>query len=230
MIKQENSRFRYLILATATLKQGLLANVLAERFPKERGRIFLPEREYWIRKTHSIGTKPLFPGYVFAQTDMSQKELYLFVKEHCRDIQTFVNELTVKALKDSGITITDTIWSELTEEETAFLDRMLDEDGVERMSVGYKEGKRYVIVDGPLKGIEDHIIGNNQHDREAYLDVTFRDKRVVVGLEQKPKRLFSPDEMNDDHTLILSNGKEVDLKELANRMMGGSGKDDPCRK
>ena len=58
MIKQENSRFRYLILATATLKQGLLANVLAERFPKERGRIFLPEREYWIRKTHLIGTKP----------------------------------------------------------------------------------------------------------------------------------------------------------------------------
>ena len=63
------------------------------------------------------------------------------MKEHCRDIQTFVNELTVKALKDSGITITDTIWSELTEEETAFLDRMLDEDGVERMAVSNRSRK-----------------------------------------------------------------------------------------
>lgn len=216
--------FRYLVLATGTLKQVQLAKALSERFPKERGRIFLPEREYWIRKTKSIGRKPLFPGYLFAQTDMSQKELYLFVKEHSRDIMTYVNELSVKGMKDSGVTITDEMWSELTEEETAFLDRLLDEDGVERMSVGYREGDRYMVMEGPLKGLEEHIRSNNRHDREASLDVSFREKQIVVGFMQRPKTdFFEKTEADaiDKNTLILSDGAEVDLKELANRMMGG---------
>ncbi|MBO6205836.1 MAG: hypothetical protein J6O73_02755 [Lachnospiraceae bacterium] len=118
----EEKNFRYLVLATGTLKQVQIAKALSERFPKEQGRIFLPEREYWIRKTKSIGKKPLFSGYLFAQTDMSQKELYLFVKENSRDILTYVNEVSVKGMKDSGAQITDEIWNELTKEESALAD------------------------------------------------------------------------------------------------------------
>lgn len=217
--KQPN--LRYLVLATGTLKQELLASALSRRFPKEHGRIFLPEREYWIRKTQSVGRKPLFPGYLFAHTDMSQKELYLFVRQNSRDIMTFVNELSVKAVKDSGVTIGDQIWSELTAEETAFLEQMLDADGVERMSVGYKQGNHYNIVEGPLKGLEEHIVRSNRHDREAQLDVTFREKPVVVGLDLKPKKAFFPDGEEINNTMLLDDGTEVDLKELATRMMGG---------
>lgn len=215
------TNLRYLVLATGTLKQELLANALSRRFPKERGRIFLPEREYWIRKTQSIGQKPLFPGYLFAYTDMSQKELYLFVRQNSRDIITFVNELSVKAVKDSGVTIDDQSWNELTVEESSFLDRILDGDGVERMSVGYKQGDHYNIVEGPLKGLEEHIVRSNRHDREAHLDVSFRENPIIVGLELKSKKAFFPDGEKINNTLLMDDGTEVDLKELAQKMMGG---------
>ncbi|MBO6207550.1 MAG: hypothetical protein J6O73_11485 [Lachnospiraceae bacterium] len=217
--KQPN--LRYLVLATGTLKQELLASVLSRRFPKERGRIFLPEREYWIRKTQSVGRKPLFPGYLFAHTDMSQKELYLFVRQNSRDIMTYVSELSVRTIKSSGLTIDDRSWSELTADETSFLDRILDAEGVERMSAGYKQGEHYNIVEGPLKGLEEHIVRSNRHDREAYLDVTFREKPVVVGLDLRPKKAFFPDGEEINNTMLLDDGTEVDLKELATRMMGG---------
>ena len=53
---------------------------------------------------------------------MSQKELYLFVKENSRDILTCVNEVSVKGMKDSGAQITDEIWNALTKEESALAD------------------------------------------------------------------------------------------------------------
>ena len=220
-MEQPNQNLRYLTLATGTLKQEILASALSRRFPQDRGRIFLPEREYWIRKTQSIGRKPLFPGYLFAHTDMSQKELYLFIRKNSRDIITYVNELYVKAVKDSGATIDDQSWNELSAEETAFLDQILDADGVERMSVGYKQGDHYNIVEGPLKGLEEHIVRSNRHDRVAHLDVTFRDKPVIVGLDLKPKKAFFPDGEDIDHTMLLDDGTEVDLKDLAKQMMGG---------
>ena len=222
-MKKENKAegMRYLVLATGTMKQQLLANALSHRFPKERGRIFLPKREYWIRKTQSVGIKPLFPGYLFAQTDMSQKDLYLFTRQNSRDIQTFVNELTVREMKESGVTIGDEIWSELSEEEVAFLERMLDEDGIERMSLGYRQGDHCIIMEGPLTGWEDHIVKSNRHDREVTLDVSFRRHPVLVGLDLKPKRYFFPKGESTEKTMLLDNGTEIDLKELANRMMGG---------
>lgn len=218
---------QYLVLSTGTLKQRQLAGVLAKRFPKERGRIFIPEREYWIRKTQSIGIKPMFPGYIFAVTDMSQAELHVFVRQNSREIQTFANELVVKEMKDSGMQLdveTDA-WIELTDSEAEFLDRMLDEDGIERMSVGYREGNRYVVLEGPLKGWEQHITKTARHDREAYLDVAFREQRVVVGLIQKDKKDFFPDQKEDESKLVLPDETEVDLDELSREMMGNGIKD-----
>ena len=75
-MEQTNHNFRYLTLATGTLKQEILASALSRRFPQDRGRIFLPEREYWIRKTQSIGRKPLFPGYLFVDADDPQYQPY----------------------------------------------------------------------------------------------------------------------------------------------------------
>lgn len=46
--------------------------------------------------------------------------MYLFVKEHSRDIPAFVNELMVKEWRVDGTLIQDDLLSELTDEETAF--------------------------------------------------------------------------------------------------------------
>ena len=53
------------------------------------------------------------------------------------------------------------------------------------------------------------------------MDVTFREKPVVVGLDLKPKKTFFPDGEAENNTILLDDGTEVDLKDLATQMMGG---------
>ena len=221
-INGEVRRLQYLVISTSALKQHQLANALSERFPKERGHIFIPEREYWLRKNQTIGKKPMFPGYLFAMTDMSQAELYSFLRQNSRDIQTYANELAIKEMKDSGAALEQESgqWIELTEEESEFFDRMLDEEGIQRMSVGYRENNKYVVMEGPLKGWESHIVKSERHDREAYLDLSFREQKIVVGLIQKAKKDFFPEIKTDEDTLVLEDETEVDLKELSKQMRG----------
>ena len=44
---------------------------------------------------------------------------------------------------------------------------------------------------------------------------------MVVGLDLKPKKAFFPDGEAENNTILLDDGTEVDLKNLAKRMMGG---------
>lgn len=222
MDHKTEKNMHYLVLATQVAKQRQLADILSERFPREKGKIFIPEREYWVRKTKEIKTKPMFPGYLFALTDMSQTQLHLFAREKGADIRTYVNDLAVREgrFDESTLEEDDRPWMELTEEETEFMDRMLDDDGIERMSVGYRENGRYVIVDGPLKGWENHIADSDRHNREAYLNIAFRQHRIAVGLEQKPKSAFFPG--GKDTLGVLADGTEINLAELSKRMMGGA--------
>ena len=221
-MERKTQDFHYLVLQTKVLKQRQLANVLSAKLPPEMGKIFIPEREYWIRKRKEIGTKPMFPGYIFALTDMTQAELHLFARKNGMDIQTFVNDLSVKgtALNHTVLSDDSEFWAELTEEESIFMDTMLDEEGIERMSVGYRDGNRYVVMEGPLKGMEKHITGSDRHNREAYLDISFRQYAVVVGLEQKPKSAFFPN--GKQTTGVLDDGTEVYTEELSKMMMGNS--------
>ncbi|MBR1853057.1 MAG: hypothetical protein IJ794_07935 [Lachnospiraceae bacterium] len=215
----------YLVLSTRVAKQRQLAQVLSDRFPHDRGKIFIPEREYWVRKTKTIGRKPLFPGYIFALTDMNQAELHLFARENGVDIQTYVSDLAVREgrFEEAEADEDSKAWNELTVEETEFMDRMLDEEGVERMSVGYRDKGRYVVMEGPLKGWENHIADSDRHNREAYLNLSFRQHRIIVGLEQKPKSAFFPN--GKDEVAVLEDGTEIDTTELSKIMMGNAIKD-----
>ena len=217
-VRKDN--LRYLVLNTKVTKQRQLVGVLSERFPSERGRIFIPEREYWIRKNKEIAKKPMFPGYIFALTDMSQMELHLFARRIGFEIQTYVQELSVKESELGGGAVDDGSepWAELTAEETEFMNRMLDEQGVERMSTGYQENGRTIIMDGPLKGWEKHIVKSDRHNREAYLNISFRQCRIVAGLELKAKREFFPD--GKESVGVLADGTEVDVDDLSQMMMG----------
>ena len=193
-------RFWYSVLFTRTEKQNDLLNVLTEAFPKERGRIFSPRMEYWVRKIKAIGVKPLFPGYIFIYTDMTRQELHEFIWANRLGIQTFVRELSLADAKAGGDNVFDggkteekyEQVSDLSEEEVAFLHMMLDDEDVERMSVGYRDNDRIVVMEGPLKSHEDKILKVDRHNRLAKLDFGFRNVNVIAGLELKPKEAFFP--------------------------------------
>lgn len=89
--------------------------------------------------------------------------------------------------------------------------------GVLRMSYGYREGKKYVVMKGPLKGYEDHIVGVNLRDRKAYLDLEINGHAAKAGLEIRGKRYWFP---KDEHASeVLDDGTEIDLASIAKKMM-----------
>ncbi len=91
-------------------------------------------------------------------------------------------------------------------------------EGVLRMSYGYREGGKYVVMKGPLKEYQNRIARVNTHDRKAYLDIKINGRAVRAGFEVKPKRYWFPDD--SDAPMVLHDGTEVNLENLRNMMMG----------
>ena len=214
----------YHIIFTNTGKQKALQSVLSRALPEETGRVFIPMREYWVRKEQTVEQKPLFPGYIIFRTDMDRRSLHEFVKYNRRDIQTFVRELENRTLLDSGMDVTavypedpELEITDVSAEEKELLDNVLDEDGVWRMSRGCKRDGKFIVPEGPLSVYTDRIKEVDRHNREAVLDLDFRGHRVVAGLELKPVRYFFP--WDTDAPELLDDGTEVDLKDLAKKMM-----------
>lgn len=108
---------------------------------------------------------------------------------------------------------------DLTEEETEFLDCMLDESGIMRMSLGYSENGRYIVMEESIKFYEEHIIDADKHNWMAYLDFKATGRVEKAGIQLIPKQRW----FSDDKTapMILEDGTEVDIRKLSKRMMGG---------
>lgn len=90
--------------------------------------------------------------------------------------------------------------------------------GVLRMSYGYREGKRCVVMEGPLKGYENHIVGVNLRDRKAYLDLEINGHAAKAGLWIRGKRYWFP--KDERASEVLADGTEIDPADIARKMMG----------
>ena len=100
--------------------------------------------------------------------------------------------------KDTGMTVAET--------STA---------GLLRMSYGYRVSatrKRWVVMEGPLRALSDHIVDVNTRDKKAYLDIKINDRILKAGLELKPRAHWFPDTEGMSDT--LDDGTEIDLDEL----------------
>lgn len=218
----ENQGYHYSVLFTRTEKQTEMQKVLSGEFPKSRGKIFLPMREYYRRDKKENDLKPLFPGYLFVYSDMCKKELYEFLLAHRVKVASFLKELGRygQDLQESQEASLEDTTTDLTKEESSFLDTVLDEDGIQQMSAGYRESNgQIVVMEGPLVEYAGRIVKVDRHERVAYLNLKFREIDIVAGLEVKPKRYYFPD--GEDVPVVLGDGTEVDLMELKKRMMEG---------
>ena len=113
--------------------------------------------------------KLLFPGYVFLISS-APEQLYQKLKK--------VIGLT-KLLKTGEQIIS------LTESEIEFLLRFGGKEQLVKMSTGFVEQDRIVIMEGPLKGMEGYIRKIDRHRREANLELPMfgRILDVKVGLD-----------------------------------------------
>lgn len=217
----ENQGFRYSVLFVRTEKQSEVCSILSGAFPREHGKIFLPMREYYRRDRKENDTKPLFPGYLFVHSDMDRRGLHEFLLEQRQKIPSFLRELGLGTKELSGeMDWEDAGIVDLTPEESSFLDQMLDEKGIQRMSAGYRENSgKTVVMEGPLKEFSQKIVRIDRHERLAYLSLKFREFDVMAGLEIKPKKHYFPEDENAP--AVLSDGTEVDIQELKKRMTQG---------
>lgn len=112
----------------------------------------------------------LFRGYIFLVTD-NTNELYQELKK--------VPKLT----KLLGMH-KDALYP-LSQEEIAFIKMFSKDDNIIDYSIGYIEGDKVTVIDGPLQGKEAMIRKIDRHKRIAYLDIDFFNQTVStkVGLE-----------------------------------------------
>ena len=130
--------------------------------------------------------KPMFPGYIFVQSELAQKEF--------DDLLDSMEERRwgfIRQLKEEG-------GAALSEEEKAFFQWLLDDSGTARMSYGYlNPAGKAVITYGPLIDCERHIRKTDRHNRLVLMDFAFREEPVKLGLtiltlnELKEQKLYT---------------------------------------
>lgn len=136
---------------------------------------FTPKCEAIERTTKEKTLKVMFANYVFVKSDLNQQEfndLLLSMKD--------INDGLIKQLGNMEI-------SALRQSEIDFYNTVLDNHYIIRVSEGYKENGRTVVTNGPLVHYQEHILRVDKYHSIAYLDLTFFDRNIVVGLEIKSK-------------------------------------------
>lgn len=200
----------YQVLYCQVMNQDKLKPRLEKKLADTDSEIFIPRMEYYRRGEKAVKIKPIFPGYTFIRTSMSPEELHDVVKNVMKESKIRVREL---GFKDQHF------YPCISPEEAKFLDFLCTDNGVLEMSVGYQDGKRYIVMDGPLKVFEDKIVDVDKHNRKAFLKFEIDGRRAQAGFECKPKAHWVEDK--NAKLARLSDGAEIDLNELEKKILSG---------
>lgn len=136
---------------------------------------FIPQCEAIERTTKQKTLKVMFANYIFVKSDLNQQDfndLLLSMKD--------MNDGLIKQLRNVEV-------SALRQSEIDFYNTVLDKQYIIRVSEGYKEDGKTVVTKGPLLHYQDHILKVDKYHSIAYLDLTFFDRNIIVGLEIKSK-------------------------------------------
>ncbi|MDO5390499.1 MAG: transcription termination/antitermination NusG family protein [Eubacteriales bacterium] len=180
------------ILFVQTEKQSQLCSLLEQ----EGVHAFLPMMEYYRRDRKGLAEKTMFPGYIFVQSELDQKEFDSLLDSMQERRWGFIRQL-----KEEG-------GAALTEEERTFFQWLLDDAGTVRMSYGYlNPAGKAVITYGPLIGCEKHIRKTDKHNRSVMMNFTFREDPVKLGLTILTLKELREQELYTEETenLVLRN-------------------------
>lgn len=138
---------------------------------------FVPKMKVVHRKAgeSTLIVKPMFPGYLFIESEMNQTELIQKLREIQERMPKFMKLLKVDK---EGTSV-------LYPQEQAYLKSLLNEEMVMDHSIGIIEGDRTMIIEGPLMGMESKIIKIDRHKRRAVIEVMICNvpTQVNVSLE-----------------------------------------------
>ena len=88
--------------------------------------------------------------------------------------------------------------------------------GILRMSYGYRDQGKWIVMKGPLRALQDHIKDVNRHNKKAFLDISIGGRIIRAGFDVKPKKYWFPED--EEAPEVLSDGSEFDLESLKRSM------------
>ena len=157
----------YYVLFCQTLKTEKVCQILNR---KKDVHAFIPRMETYIHSKDEIILKVMFPGYLFIETNMIQKEFDILL-----NLLNEEKDGIIKELKKDDV-------SALTDDEIQLMYQLLNRNGILKMSEGYKVNGKTIITKGPLLHFQDEIIDTNKRDMFAILDIKFLNRNIKAGL------------------------------------------------
>lgn len=157
----------YYVLFCQTLKTEKVCQILNR---KKDVHAFIPRMETYIHSKDEIILKVMFPGYLFIETNMNQKEFDILL-----NLLNEEKDGIIKELKKDDV-------SALTDDEIQLMYQLLNKNGILKMSEGYKVNGKTIITKGPLLHFQDEIIDTNKRDMFTILDIKFLNRNIKAGL------------------------------------------------
>ena len=54
---------------------------------------------------------------------------------------------------------------------------------------GYKQTNKTIVIEGPLKPLQEHIVSVNKREHFAILNIEFLNRRIKAGIEMQDKEI-----------------------------------------
>ena len=164
------------ILFVRTGRERKVEQFLKERLDAEMFVPFVPLLELVFKRSGVVRKeiKPLFPSYVFIESEILCNEFLIRIRP-----MIYASQDIVKLLRYSDKEIA------MRESEKQILMSLSNDSRCIESSSGIIEGNKIHIIDGPLKGFESIVKKVDRHKRQAWIEIEFMgEKRLIsVSLE-----------------------------------------------
>ena len=172
----------WVILFAKTGYEENVIQILLEKLDTEEFLPFVPSKETPYRNKGIIHKKrkPLFPGYIFIQTEVESELIAKKLKTALKDTKDIYSLLHYGSDKNDVA---------VRESERLYWERLFDADYCITGSVGFIEGDKIQVTSGALIGFEGQIKRINRHKREAIVEMEMmgakRDVTVMLEIVEK---------------------------------------------
>lgn len=167
----------WFVFFVQTGKEETVCKYLNNMFNCLESIAFVPQIELVYKNSKQIYKvlKPMFPGYVFTETNLNAKDFAIQTTQAVRNFKHIFRLLGKE----------NTDFMALNNEEKDFLLGVCDNEYVFNKSKGFIKNDRVFVTSGPLIGKESIIRRIDRHKRRAELEIDFMgDIRCVsVALE-----------------------------------------------
>lgn len=171
----------WVVLFARTGSEEELEEMLRENLNVSDFLPFVPKREvsYKRKGITQIVRKPLFPGYIFIQTEIEAN----LVADHLNTALGDIREQRhIYSILHYGNDKKDVV---VREEERSYWECLFDENFCIKGSIGVIEGNRTRVTSGALMGMEGSIKKVNRRKCEAVLEMSMMGatREITVMLE-----------------------------------------------